>query len=100
MGLVTERLFDPDKELYVSKDVKFDGRDYKKGDKAPVKDMSRRTLLKYFRTGLFVHEVRKHKSEPKAEEPKVEEPKAEPAQAEEKPAPKKRGRRPAKSKTE
>lgn len=99
MGLVTERLYDSSKPLFLSKNTRFDGRDYKKGDEAPVKDMSQRTILKYFRTGLFVHEVRKHKNEvveePKEEvvEPVVEEPTAEEA-------PKKRGRKPSKPKSE
>lgn len=99
MGLVTERLFDPAKKLYLSKDVKFDGRDYKKGDEAPTKDMTQRTLLKYFRTGLFVHEVRRHKQEKEAvEEPvKAEEPQP---KAEEKPAPKRRARKTSKAKAE
>ncbi len=114
MGLVTERLYDPSKPLYLSKNTRFDGRDYKKGDEAPTKDMSQRTLLKYFRTGLFVHEVRKHKSESyqAVEEPKqpVEAPSEAPSQdpvpetTSEEPSttytPKKRGRKPSKSKSE
>lgn len=89
MPLVTERLYDESKPLFVARDVKFDGRNYKKGDEAPVKDMSHRTLMKYFRTGLFVHEVRSSKEE-STPEVKVEELKVE-ATAEA--PPKKRGRK-------
>jgi hypothetical protein len=88
MGLVTERLYDPSKPLFLAKDVRFDGRDCQKGDEAPIKDMSKRTLMKYFRTGLFVHEVRKHKQEPVVEETE---------QKDEEVAPKRRGRKASKS---
>lgn len=68
MGLATERLYDPKKPLYFAKNTRFDGRDYKKGDEAPTKDMSQRTILKYFRTRLFVHKVRGKEPEKVVEE--------------------------------
>lgn len=61
MPLISERLYDPQKPLYFSGKTRFAGRDYQKGDEAPVKDMSQRTVLKFFRTGLFVHSVREVK---------------------------------------
>lgn len=64
MALVTENLYDPKKKLYVARAARFGGRDYKKGDLAPVKDMTHRTLMKYFRTGLFVHDVRVLRQDP------------------------------------
>lgn len=48
-----ERSFDPKKEFYAKRTFKMQGRDFKRGDKFPSRDMSNKTLLKLFQNGFI-----------------------------------------------
>lgn len=48
----TEKMYDPKQDFYALKSFKYSGRDYKRGDAFPSRDISNKNLLKFFQNGF------------------------------------------------
>lgn len=52
----TERFFDPSQTFYALKSMKFAGRDYKRGDIFPSRDITNKQLLKLYQNSFVGYE--------------------------------------------
>jgi|AntRauTorckE6833_2_1112554.scaffolds.fasta_scaffold03624_6 hypothetical protein len=93
-----EKMYDPKQKFYALKTFKLAGRDLKRGDEFPSRDLSNRKLLQFFQNGFIGYSTdfktnKVSMKDVELQETPEEVPAEETVIETSKPAPKKRGRK-------